>query len=394
MKMKINKACDLNSISVLPPYTRRANANPSGADGSGLGVNQASQLRSMSMSQQSFSQGVSLSQLSQNSIEENLTSEQRLGSQEREHSTKRNSSLMPVNYMREDSQIPLSKSCNSVTRRWNSAPLPDYKCQVTEELERRIGQVETSLSRLAMILDSIQSDVMQVNKSVKEVLLGTEGLRQRMVLHENTLELVTKGEEDIKTSLEKSLESDGSKLKQIESILSALPYQIRGQLLRLQSELCQTLTKEIEKVNISGPVITQPLNRATRAATRSATNQSSKKQPPTIVVPVAPPNSKKRDTKRRAAKTTSRRQTPAISARKMPTKHSKRVTPVKKEEDWRIMIDSDEETEGIFSFSHEEKEFGTQKRLMEEVKEETERILREARRRKRKCCSPIILLSD
>lgn len=46
--------------------------------------------------------------------------------------------------------------------------------QVSEEVERRIGLMETSISRLGMILDSVQSDVMQVNRSVKEVLLGSE----------------------------------------------------------------------------------------------------------------------------------------------------------------------------------------------------------------------------
>nr|XP_010907364.1 protein PAIR1-like isoform X2 [Elaeis guineensis] len=59
MKLNINKACDLSSISVVPP---RSKGMSSGADGSGLGRSQGSQLRSQS--QQSFSQGPSLSQLS------------------------------------------------------------------------------------------------------------------------------------------------------------------------------------------------------------------------------------------------------------------------------------------------------------------------------------------
>ncbi|XP_068647034.1 putative recombination initiation defects 3 [Aristolochia californica] len=404
MKLKINKACDLSSISVLPPHSRRGNTNTSRADGSGLGRSQASQLRSMS--QQSFSQGVSLSQLSQNSIEENLTNEPRLGSQERDNSMKRFSSLVPSIYMREDSQVPVSKSCNSVTRRWSSAPLPEYKCQVTEELDRRIGLVETSVSRLAMILDSIQSDVMQVNKSVKEVLLGTEGLRQKMVLQENTLQLITKGEEDIRFSLEKSLESildqlrmesDHNKMKEIESTLSALPQQIRAHLLRLQSELSQNLTKEIEKMNSPNRQsqyqqlpVTQPPKRTTRTAT-----WSEKKKPVTVEIPDAPPNGQTKVRKRSTGKTKSRNQTTATSASKMLSKHTKRVTPVKKQErDWRIIIDSDEESEGVFSFLLEEKEMGTQKRLIEEVKVETERILRQARRNKRKCSSSIILLSE
>jgi len=43
--------------------------------------------------------------------------------------------------------------------------------QLSEGLEHRIGIMETSLSRFAMILDSVQSDVMQVHKGTKEIIL-------------------------------------------------------------------------------------------------------------------------------------------------------------------------------------------------------------------------------
>lgn len=45
---------------------------------------------------------------------------------------------------------------------------------VSEELEHRIGMIETSLSRFGIILDSVQSDIMQANKGTKEVLLESK----------------------------------------------------------------------------------------------------------------------------------------------------------------------------------------------------------------------------
>ena len=48
--------------------------------------------------------------------------------------------------------------------------------QLSEGLEHRIGIMETSLSRFAMILDSVQSDVMQVNKGTKETNLESKWL--------------------------------------------------------------------------------------------------------------------------------------------------------------------------------------------------------------------------
>lgn len=60
--------------------------------------------------------------------------EQRFGSQERDNSLKRVSSLPPISYPREESQMPVSRSSNNVTRRWNSSSGPDYRCNLTEGL--------------------------------------------------------------------------------------------------------------------------------------------------------------------------------------------------------------------------------------------------------------------
>ncbi|XP_058072956.1 putative recombination initiation defects 3 isoform X4 [Magnolia sinica] len=168
MKLKINKACDLSSIFVLPPHSRRGNAIPPGADTSVFGKSQGS-LQFRSHSQQSFTQGMSMSQLSQNSQEEIVTNEHRFGSQD--NSLKRISCLAPVTYTQEDTQMPMSRSSNNVIRRWSSTSAPDNRCHVSEELEHRIRLMETSLNRLGMVLKSVQSDVMQVNKAVKEVSL-------------------------------------------------------------------------------------------------------------------------------------------------------------------------------------------------------------------------------
>ena len=48
--------------------------------------------------------------------------------------------------------------------------------QIGEELERRVGIIETSLNRFGMIMDSVQSDIMQVNKGIKEVLIESKYL--------------------------------------------------------------------------------------------------------------------------------------------------------------------------------------------------------------------------
>ncbi|KAL5727276.1 hypothetical protein ACHQM5_000491 [Ranunculus cassubicifolius] len=71
--------------------------------------------------------------------------------------------------------MTVSRSSNNHLRRWGSASAQDNRCQVSEELEHRIGLIETSLSRFGMMLDSVQGDVMQVHKAIKEVSIESIG---------------------------------------------------------------------------------------------------------------------------------------------------------------------------------------------------------------------------
>lgn len=49
-----------------------------------------------------------------------------------------------------------------------------WVAQLSEEFEQRFRVMETSLSKFGMMLDSIQSDIMQANRGTKEVLLISE----------------------------------------------------------------------------------------------------------------------------------------------------------------------------------------------------------------------------
>ncbi|KAL6998716.1 hypothetical protein U1Q18_046143 [Sarracenia purpurea var. burkii] len=73
--------------------------------------------------------------------------------------------------------MPVSRSSANLMRKWSSTCVPDHRSDMSEELERRVGIMETSLNRFGMILDSIQSDIMQVNKGTKEVLMESNSLQ-------------------------------------------------------------------------------------------------------------------------------------------------------------------------------------------------------------------------
>ncbi|KAJ6940375.1 recombination initiation defects 3 [Populus alba x Populus x berolinensis] len=404
MKLKINKACDLSSISVLPPQSRRSSSIP-------VGPQQASQIRSQ-QSQQSFSQGFSsqhgmFSQISQTSLDEALTNDQRFSSQERENSVKKPSCLPVITYRREDSQLPISRSSSNLIRNWSAAPVPDHKYQINEELHHRIGMMETSLTKFGMILDSVQTDLMQVKKGIKEVSLEMEGMLQKLIVVDTSLKLTNTGQEDVKFSLERSLKSLSEQLskdryqdnlQQIFLVLSTLPKQMEMFLYKLQNELCTTFTKEIQAMACS---VKTPLDRKSPSITVVLPKVTGNHvTPPRRTEPVKNPALPRKVSVHakivpkmetggwKSVKVEQRSFTRAASLREQ--KRNK-VSSDQQEKQSRVIIDSDEEIEGGFSCLIDVKETGIRNPILDVSKDETARILRKARRQKRKYCNPIII---
>ncbi|KAG8391838.1 hypothetical protein BUALT_Bualt01G0228600 [Buddleja alternifolia] len=376
MKLKINKACDLSSISVLPPQSRRrSSAGAGGIESSTIfGRSQtASQLRPQQpqQSQLSVSQGVSsqhglFSQFSQNSQDEVLTNE-KIGSQERENSVRRTSCLPPINYAREESQMMVSRTSSNLMRKWSGQ---EYKCQISEELEHRIGLIETSLSRLGMILDSVQSDIMQVNKGTKEVVLEMEGVRQKLMVHDDSLQ-----------SMVLACGMETSKLKQAtpplhghkaasgyvppQEVQFPNKYELKASLKALYLHFALTLLRDhVDKIlfDVCGYL---------------STRRQRKTQQASLVLKVE------------TGGWTSVKQERAISKVGNLNKRGNKIMSSNHLE--RVVIESDEEIDGGFSCLLKDNGTEIDFYSIEKAEEETARILRKARRRKRKYCNTIII---
>ncbi|XP_022865661.1 protein PAIR1 [Olea europaea var. sylvestris] len=412
MKLKINKACDLSSISVLPPHSRRSSAGQSGPESSSIfGKSQAPlQLRShqqqLHQSQQSFSQGISsqhgvFSQFSQNSQEEALTNELRLVSQERENSVKRNSILPPTNCTREDSQMQISRSSSNLMRKWS---VPEYKCQTSEDIEHRIGMVETSLSRFGMILESVQSDIVKVNKDTKEIALNTESIRQKLIVHDDLLQLMNKGQEDIKASVDGGFKYLSDQLKQninqenfkdIFSVISALSEKFDTQIMKLQNYLHETFTKEIKTMACSMKISTQKQSTLPIHAQKGVSGHAPSLEmqlPMSATIPSKAQQAASAPKVEMGGWTSVKHKQPASKVENHNKRSSKiKVSPTQLERECRVVIESDEEIDEGFSCLLEEKGTDVGNYSMEAAKENTERILRKARRRKRKYCNTIII---
>lgn len=450
MKLKINKACDLSSISVLPPHTRRSNSVPHGPQVSQL------QIRSQP-SEQSFSQGLSsqygmFSQLSQTSLD--ALTDQR--SQERENSVKKIACLPPISHAREESQMQISRISNNHVRKWSSVSGSDHRCQISEEFEHRIGMMETSLSKFGMILDSVQSDVMQVKKGTKEVSLEMEAIQQKLMVQDSSLQLMNKGQEDFKTSFDAGIKSmleqlsknpNQDKLQEMFLVLSALPEKIEASLLSSQNKLHNSFIKEVQKLlctiqtcqNQITPIQTcKALSVFSPKTAASPANLKAEQKPkrkyvrkckvPSLpspkgdafhAIPQQKPQLINKASERlrnpalhsystvppkvcvQAAvvattetggwKTVKSGKATSIDRVPQKVKRHNGITCVQQERESRVIIESDEDIDGGFSCLLDEKDTDIKNYMIEEVNQETERILRRARRRKRKCCNPIII---
>ncbi|KAH6789456.1 hypothetical protein C2S51_004462 [Perilla frutescens var. frutescens] len=410
MKLKINKASDLSSISVLPPQSRRSSGILSGLESSSIfGRSQTtSQLRPQ-QSQMTLSQGVSsqhglFSQFSQNSQDEILTNE-KIGSQDRESSVRRRSCLPLIDCARDENHMTVSRTSNKLLRKWSSQ---EYKCHINEELEHRIGLIETSLSRLGLILDSVQSDIMQVNKGTKEVALETKDMRQKLNAHDESLQLMSKGQENIKSCLDFGLKSLSDQLKQIMtkensglimSSLSVLSEKIDSQMVKLQNDLHKDLCKELQAISCSVKMSTQ------KQVTSSMNGSKALLSPVAINCHPSPQEVQFPDNATSHLKTRQTTVLPKVELgswtsvkqeRRAPKvgncnrrSDQKKTSPHQLE--CKIIIESDEEIDIGFSCLFEEKVTESDKYSVEEAKQETARILRKARRRKRKRCNTIII---
>ncbi|KAE8817796.1 protein PAIR1 [Hordeum vulgare] len=203
------------------------------------------------------------SQLSQASLDESLLSQAPARSQRfalQEDSSKRMSSYpasSASSCVRDESQLQLAKITTNPIHRW-SPSLPDSRCQVNEDVERKFHHVASSVHKMGMILDSVQNDVMQLNRAMKEASLDSGSIQKKFVLLEDSLKQILKGQDDLKAVLEEStkrnpdqlaiLNSHTRKLDAISSLLSVFPKQVQTELGQLKGDIFRIFTKEMEGV--------------------------------------------------------------------------------------------------------------------------------------------------
>ncbi|CAN6347474.1 unnamed protein product [Urochloa humidicola] len=157
---------------------------------------------------------------------------------------------------------------SSTPYQWKPS-LPDSGCKSSntgtafghvpnEDIRCKFQQLECSVHKMGMVLDSVQTDVMRLNKGMKDAALESNSTQKKVVVLERSLQEMCKGQDDLKELVENCtkinpdqlnvMNSHSSNLDGISMTLSAWPKQIQADLRLLQSEVSSVLAEEMQGV--------------------------------------------------------------------------------------------------------------------------------------------------
>ncbi|XP_037481872.1 protein PAIR1-like [Triticum dicoccoides] len=263
MKRGTNSACDLRAVSLPPPLSGagRASAPPASSASAAGNPPQA-----VGTQQQSFSlPRPKLPRLSESEafVDRTLhrpTPARHQGFGLHDDSSKRMPPFPPTSVSRAQEepqqQQPVIIS-NSTIPHWNPSPT-DTRCRVNEDAECRFQQLSGSVHKVGMVLDSVQTDVIQLNRTMKDASVESGGVQQKFDLLEDTLQKIIQGQNDLKVLAENSMKSNSdqlnvlnsrtSKLNEMSLVVSACPKQVQADLRELHGDIFRVLTKDMEGV--------------------------------------------------------------------------------------------------------------------------------------------------
>lgn len=263
MKLGINSACDLRAASLLPPRSGggRASAPPASSASAAGTLPQA-----VPSQQQAFSlPRPKLPRLSEPEafVDQALhrtTPVRHQGFGLHDDLSKKMPPFPPTSASRAQEepqqQQPVIIS-NSTILRSNPSPT-DTRCRVNEDAERRFQQLSGSVHKVGMVLDSVQTDVIQLNRTMKEASVESGSVQQKFDLLEDSLQKIIKGQNDLKVLAENStksnpdqlngLNSRTSKLNEMSLVVSVCPEQVQADFRQLHGDIFRVLTKDMEGV--------------------------------------------------------------------------------------------------------------------------------------------------
>ncbi|XP_037450581.1 protein PAIR1-like [Triticum dicoccoides] len=131
--------------------------------------------------------------------------------------------------------------------------------KVNEDAGHRFQQLSGSVHKMGMVLDSVQTDVIQLNRTIKDASVESGGVQQKFDLLEDTLQKIIKGQNDLKVLAENSMKSNSdqlnvlnsrtSKLNEMSLVVSVCPKKVQADLRELHGDTFRVLTKDMEELS-------------------------------------------------------------------------------------------------------------------------------------------------
>ncbi|XP_039839109.1 protein PAIR1-like isoform X3 [Panicum virgatum] len=140
---------------------------------------------------------------------------------------------------------------------------PDVECKPSNtstafDVECKLQHLGFSVHKMGMVLDSVQNDVIYINRAMKDATLDSNSIKKKAVVLEKSLQEICKGEEDLKELVENCtktnpdqlnvMNSHSSNLEEISLTLSAWPKKIQAELRLLQSDISCVLTEDMQGI--------------------------------------------------------------------------------------------------------------------------------------------------
>ncbi|CAL4899762.1 unnamed protein product [Urochloa decumbens] len=166
------------------------------------------------------------------------------------------------------SRMQFPNISSSTSYQWRPS-LPDSGCKASnagtafghvpsEDIRCKFQNLECSVHKMGMVLDSVQTDVMRLNKGMKDATLESNSTQKKAVVLERSLQEICKGQDDLKELVENCtkinpdqlnvMNSHSSNLDEISLTLSAWPKQMQADLRLLQSDISSVLAEEMQGI--------------------------------------------------------------------------------------------------------------------------------------------------
>ncbi|KAH7427414.1 hypothetical protein KP509_10G043600 [Ceratopteris richardii] len=148
-------------------------------------------------------------------------------------------------------QLSFSKT-NSLIQQLNNRTFPETNSYASEEIIKRLEILDEGLSKVITMLDCVQNELHKLFKTIGNSTMDCEGIKQKIILQESSLQLLLKEDEKFRTTMTSSLnkilkeKNEAGSLENLSDGVHALPDILAKLLSRMKTDLSTCIRSELK----------------------------------------------------------------------------------------------------------------------------------------------------